>query len=560
MKSSIIAFCLLMTYCINGFSAGFECAKASTNIEKIICSSETLNKLDETNTELFKQLKSEHPDSTFIINDQKSWIKLSRNACTEERCLIDSYKSRNNVFKNLLKAKSNTNSSELTSAQTTAKPEVPSEAFVQNNNTEPNKVESQAIQQSQATQVLEGASESNFDCSSALAYSDSSKFTTLDINQLTKTLAVDLSKRASDANAGLTYKIQLACGQKRNHECNGDLDCGKKTYIIEAASLDIIPTSYTQVVAVHKPQAVELTSKASEDNFDCSSALSSADISKFSSLNIDQLKTNVKEDFSEAFHANSQLTNTIKDACTQMITGVCKQDFECYKKTYLIYASSLDVVRTNYAKPVSATQVKTPEQVEKIKNVDNALYYISIILIILTIILFVLQDSKYKKSEGCEKVREIPAIALAGIIIYFLVMLSVAESYFSLLLVIVGYSIPARYFIIEALGYVLVPSEGVIYVPGSSRDADSFIDFLNPKFLSRYLFRETILIESIRGISQREESTFDKSGRERITYILNVSTKEGNRIMKFRSAAKCDRLNDLFVDAMDISRVNLVQK
>lgn len=63
----------------------------------------------------------------------------------------------------------------------------------------------------------------------------------------------------------------------------------------------------------------------------------------------------------------------------------------------------------------------------------------------------------------------------------------------------------------------------------------------------------------MRGMSQREEIK-RSNGKIEIQHILNISTRDGNRIMKFSSAAKCDRLNDLFANAMNTSRVNVIDK
>lgn len=183
----------------------------------------------------------------------------------------------------------------------------------------------------------------------------------------------------------------------------------------------------------------------------------------------------------------------------------------------------------------------------------------AIILVAIPVISFMDSDANYKVSEGCEKVRDFPymsgllLLVSAPTLIYitFLLYVNPGISLIAKLVLetfsVVIYLIVARYFVVDNLGYILDPSAGAISVPGGSRDANSFLDYLNPMFYLRFLRREVIKINSIRGISQRR-------------YILNISTADGNRIAKFHSIAKCDRLNDLFSRAMKLPVVNQVQK
>jgi len=77
-------------------AASFDCAKASSNIEKLICSNPKLSTLDE---ELDKSYKGALSNSRLgktdqIVSAQKQWLKQTRNKCTDELCLNTSYSSR----------------------------------------------------------------------------------------------------------------------------------------------------------------------------------------------------------------------------------------------------------------------------------------------------------------------------------------------------------------------------------------------------------------------------------------------------------------------------------
>lgn len=76
------------------FTPSFNCAKASSGIEKLICSDKDLAKIDvELNTAYMKAREtSSNPKQ--LQTDQIAWIKSSRNACSDKTCLINAYKQR----------------------------------------------------------------------------------------------------------------------------------------------------------------------------------------------------------------------------------------------------------------------------------------------------------------------------------------------------------------------------------------------------------------------------------------------------------------------------------
>lgn len=97
MKTVTVA-ALLLTLSTVAFADGpsFNCAKASTYVEKTICGSQLLSKLDVA-------LAKNYKDMLFAANvdgagddfksEQKAWV-AKRNKCTTEKCLVDLYRER----------------------------------------------------------------------------------------------------------------------------------------------------------------------------------------------------------------------------------------------------------------------------------------------------------------------------------------------------------------------------------------------------------------------------------------------------------------------------------
>ena len=82
----------LFTHAIPAWSASFDCSKASTYVEEMICDNVILSKLDERMAKAyFKSREIMNPN--FVKNDQISWIKL-RNKCLSNICINALYNQR----------------------------------------------------------------------------------------------------------------------------------------------------------------------------------------------------------------------------------------------------------------------------------------------------------------------------------------------------------------------------------------------------------------------------------------------------------------------------------
>ena len=94
---SMASICILSTH---ANSASFDCKKATTWVEKTICESPELSKLDEAMAKKYKNNLVNHSDEdskTYkvrVIDEQKAWLKFQRNTCKEEACLLREYKER----------------------------------------------------------------------------------------------------------------------------------------------------------------------------------------------------------------------------------------------------------------------------------------------------------------------------------------------------------------------------------------------------------------------------------------------------------------------------------
>jgi len=76
------------------FAASFDCAKAGTSIEKMICSNESVSKLDDELSKAYKIGIERTPEKKIYQSSQNIWLKYNRNICASAECLIDAYKER----------------------------------------------------------------------------------------------------------------------------------------------------------------------------------------------------------------------------------------------------------------------------------------------------------------------------------------------------------------------------------------------------------------------------------------------------------------------------------
>ncbi|MDP2832525.1 MAG: lysozyme inhibitor LprI family protein [Pseudomonadota bacterium] len=81
-------------------AASFDCGKAGTKVEKLICADDELSKLDEVLATAYADaLKS--PDPASLKTEQKAWLKV-RNRCADVACIQAAYRQRTEALSQAL--------------------------------------------------------------------------------------------------------------------------------------------------------------------------------------------------------------------------------------------------------------------------------------------------------------------------------------------------------------------------------------------------------------------------------------------------------------------------
>ena len=76
-------------------AASFDCAKASTRIEKAICADAGLSALDEHLGRFYFAARERLAENaSCIVADQQQWLRAQRNPCADVACLKKAYLSR----------------------------------------------------------------------------------------------------------------------------------------------------------------------------------------------------------------------------------------------------------------------------------------------------------------------------------------------------------------------------------------------------------------------------------------------------------------------------------
>lgn len=98
IKSGLIFIVAILLFCAASTTSAtsFDCTKAATHVEKIICSNSEISELDnEVNVDYHKALDETNNElRTGLIKQQKHWLKFTRNRCIDELCLKHAYWSK----------------------------------------------------------------------------------------------------------------------------------------------------------------------------------------------------------------------------------------------------------------------------------------------------------------------------------------------------------------------------------------------------------------------------------------------------------------------------------
>jgi len=92
-KTIFLAIPLLAPLSTESKAAGFDCAKASSRAERIICSDKKLLELDEKLTATYRKVYSTASDKRGLKAEQVEWLK-ERDACETSECIGGKYQNR----------------------------------------------------------------------------------------------------------------------------------------------------------------------------------------------------------------------------------------------------------------------------------------------------------------------------------------------------------------------------------------------------------------------------------------------------------------------------------
>jgi len=76
------------------FAASFDCGKAKSQVEKIICGNEELSKLDDSLNDAYLKALNRPDSKKQTMESQKQWIKKERDICRDVACMKQAYEVR----------------------------------------------------------------------------------------------------------------------------------------------------------------------------------------------------------------------------------------------------------------------------------------------------------------------------------------------------------------------------------------------------------------------------------------------------------------------------------
>lgn len=76
------------------FAAGFDCSKASSEVERLICSERSLKELDSQLNNAYRIAIHNTEAREPLLSSQRLWLSGERNKCKTKECLLSAYESR----------------------------------------------------------------------------------------------------------------------------------------------------------------------------------------------------------------------------------------------------------------------------------------------------------------------------------------------------------------------------------------------------------------------------------------------------------------------------------
>jgi uncharacterized protein len=88
-----LVLCAVILHAVT-HAASFDCQKATSDVEKLICGNSELSRLDDDLSKAYRKTLEQTLFKKYIIGTQKKWLKNVRNACQNTQSLRNAYKAR----------------------------------------------------------------------------------------------------------------------------------------------------------------------------------------------------------------------------------------------------------------------------------------------------------------------------------------------------------------------------------------------------------------------------------------------------------------------------------
>jgi uncharacterized protein len=102
-RTLILALLFLLTIAGNIHAASFDCGKATSEVEKLICGEPGLSQLDVRLSNAYRDvLRHTAHDPADLKREQTKWLREVRNRCTDSACVEEAYRNRLATLEKLL--------------------------------------------------------------------------------------------------------------------------------------------------------------------------------------------------------------------------------------------------------------------------------------------------------------------------------------------------------------------------------------------------------------------------------------------------------------------------
>jgi len=78
----------------SAWAPSFDCAKATTSPERMICSNKELAQADIRMVQIYKAVRNNSPNKEVLTREQNNWRKNVRDACADATCMLRAYQDR----------------------------------------------------------------------------------------------------------------------------------------------------------------------------------------------------------------------------------------------------------------------------------------------------------------------------------------------------------------------------------------------------------------------------------------------------------------------------------